>query len=352
MKARHIIGTLLALFSVPALSQGTTFYCQEQFSVEHVLESAKSIVARYGTEETKTLVSSATAGNTQALEQLFVMARSENNLIHVQGVYGIIAVGNHSGPTVDEIGDLLTELADSTDLVRASRFINIMSLALSLGENAGPLLPKLTPFLYSKNFHEIYWALKAITSMRSEAASLAPDLVKLFKEPNTTVSVKRHILIALGAMGMSVGQEGLELIEEGLTSFYHPIREMAVLAIINLGEPAPDSLKIKAMNLFQKNDSHILESHIASAVFSNDPTQVIAGYKIGPDLYVSSTSNYLLHAYLEYLGPRSVELAPLLETLMADSNPDYQEYGAELVMKMKEYAPSNLKVKALKILQQ
>ena len=261
------------------------------------------------------------------------------------------------GPFVTKnLKKLFTEAADQDLNKRFAKVVSLITVVLTFdSQKAGEFAEHVSKFLNSENFHEQYWALRAMANMKEGALAFKKDIIELASKNETNLSVRRNALLALGALGGKIGTEGFEVIAEGLNDYYFVVREAALFSALNLKDHLPEELKQTLVDgNVVKSEQLVLELAIVQAVLAdNDQNIIIKAFENNSLQFGTSVNLYLLTDYVKFLRRDAEALKEFAVELLDSKDFVSRQVGATIVVAL-HYSLSDkeLTEKAEKILEE
>ena len=293
----------------------------------------------------------AASGEKQELESLFKRLESKNGFDQAVASYGLIISKLQTKQVVTKVHDALKVASKSKGAKRPTTVASLMSIIITLDTvNSEKMLTDMAPFLESDNLHEVYWTLRALSSLKEKAFPLFDKVLQLCSEDIKQPSIRRNAIMTLATMGPQIGDQGFEAIENGYFAFSSHVREAAIYASMFLKDSLPASVKQTLVNDFKKPQSSILELSIAFAVLNDDLSEVLKGHERFPQQFAYTTGDKMLNSFFTYLGKDCLYFLDFAKQRLADTELGQKELGALFIVAMGKHAPAKLMKKALKIL--
>lgn len=344
----------LGYLSLPLQAGTEIFFYQEPSSTENLQNNAYEMFKAKGESSWIALIENAQKDEASGLDPLLKALENLSPQNEALACYALIASGVSSPKFLKMIAARLDKSwiearKGSENQLAGSSAASSMLIAISLGRKAAPLRSNIAKFLESPNFHDVYWALDALGSMRENAKESLAEIIKVTTH-SVNFSVKRHGLLALGTIGESIGEEGLQTLATSLEGIHSEERRAAIIALINLGAFVPQSLKEKLVQLEQKQGStHSLELAVAKAVLMNDAEAINEALSTNLMQLPSSQSGLLFFSYITFLKTDALVYEDEAAQLLENEDLDIQAFGADLVFAMEAYASVDILARAEEI---
>jgi len=267
-----------------------------------------------------------------------------------------------AGPKAKAAVPGLIEVLQQDDPATRKFAINALK---GIGPDARSAVPILTKTLSSDDFHTQYWACRALGAIGADAKPAVPKLMELAQ--GGVASVRRNAAAALGNIGPTIGEPGLNVLVEAMSDWTQPVRQQAVIALGKLGPMAAPALPAieqrlrdgqfkpaanaaKTLWLLKPESDLPLRTLLVELASGNDPSAAVEVLgEIGVDMgAVDEVAELLKLKYrwarlyaaeaMEKMGPDAAPIArPALEATLDDEDEEIREAVKEALQKI---APS------------
>jgi HEAT repeat protein len=228
-----------------------------------------------------------------------------------QRYYGACAALQRIGPAAAQAVPKLVDLAmrddeDSQPALHALR---------GLGPAAKDALPMLMKLLDSRDFHNQYLACRVIGALGEHGQPATGKLCQLLT--SGVASVRRNAAAALGQIGPSIGDEGIDCLIRAVEDPLQPVREEAVIALGRIGPPAARAVSI--LKEAVTTDRLGVKARAAGALYRVSPQEVELAMTVLLRELQGLNAPWAAAEELAYVAPRAGRVADVAKLLDADS---------------------------------
>lgn len=142
-----------------------------------------------------------------------------------------------AGPKAKSAVPALIAILQQNDPTTRKYAINAF---IGIGPDARSAVPILVEMLSCDDFHTQYWACRALGAIGADAKPAVPKLIELVQ--GGVASVRRNAAAALGRLGPTIGEPGLNALVEAMSDRTQAVRQQAVIALGKLGPLAAPGL--------------------------------------------------------------------------------------------------------------